>query len=184
MSEEQLKKLMITPLSNFDIHKYLPNVPIIKYEELGDYENIIELLPNYKSAIIILVQQKENVGHWVALIRDNKKILFFCSYGYKPDKHLLWTQKYLRRGLGQNEPLLSHLLNKAVDDGYNVIFNTTVYQDRENKMISTCGRHVVNVIKYILSNKNSTEKDYYNHIQQLCKKYHENADAVICREVP
>lgn len=183
MEEEEIKKLMITPLSNFDINKYLPNVPIYTYEQLGEFDDISQILPGKKSAIVLLFQQRENTGHWVGVVRDNKKIFFFCSYGNKPDKSLLWTPKYLRKSLGQNEPFLSHLLNKAVDDGYEVFFNSHVYQDKKNKYISTCGRHVINYINFKLTKKQNSDKDYYNYITSLCKKYNEVPDAIISRLV-
>jgi hypothetical protein len=78
MSKEQAVKKKITPtqasklvpileepMDNFNIQKYLPNVPIITYNELPKYGTIDKILPHSGSYAIILYQNSPNSGHWV-----------------------------------------------------------------------------------------------------------------------
>ena len=180
----QIKTLMLTPLSDADIKRYLPNTPIIKYEELSNFDSIEELLPKAKSSVIILAEQRESVGHWFSVFRNNNNICYFDPFGYRVDKALLFTPIYLRRGLGQKIPFLSHLLNQALDNGFIVSFNQHDYQNRDDTAISTCGRHCVNRIRFNNQSIDFRPEDYFRYMNGLAKKLNESFDAVVCRLVP
>ena len=155
------------PLSDSDLTRLLPDHPkIIKYSELGRYNDVRELLPKSRDYVILLVEQKLNRGHWVALLRNGNMIEYFDPYGYRPDKALLWTPRQLRKRLGQDEPHLSHLLNKAKDDGMKVVFGETSYQKRDDPGVQTCGRHLVMRIRHLLHNEDSSPKTYHRDMKR------------------
>jgi len=161
---------VIQPLGDGDIKSHLPNIKVITYEELENYNRIEELLPRSKDAVVILYQKNEGYGHWVCICRDNMKITFFDPLGYRPDKQLLWTERYLRKKVGQSIPFMSHLLNKALKHGYKVTFNVFKFQ-KESSEVNTCGRHVVSYIKYWMKTANPNIKDYLQIQNQLKDTY-------------
>ena len=67
---------------NCEMHK------IIKYSELSNYSCFSELLPNEQNFIVLLIEQKENSGHWVCIVRENDNIYLFDSYGSSLDREL------------------------------------------------------------------------------------------------
>jgi len=164
-------------LSDLDVKQNLPNVKIVKYEELKNYNSIQELLPNKVDAIV----NRPNCGHWLAILRNINQIHFFDSYGYRPDKQLLWTEKYMRKELNQDFPFLSLLLNKAVDDGFKVSFNEVQYQKKDDG-INTCGRWVIYRIRDFLQNRR-TPQQFKKHIESLIKSYELIPDLIITKLV-
>jgi len=170
-------------LSDQDIEKYLydKKVKIMSYDRLTDYQNINELLPRTRDAVVLLYRRKENYGHWVCLCRDNNKLFFYDPLGYRPDKQLFWTEKYLRKSLNQDEPHLSYLLNDALKRKYKIFFNETKYQ-KEEQAINTCGRHIVNFINYFMKAKTPSFKEFYN-IMVSNLKHHElnNFDLLVSK---
>jgi hypothetical protein len=150
---KQLETITTTPMDNFQIEKYLPNVPIISYSDLPKYSSIEDILPHNNSYAVILYQNSENSGHWTALFRKDNKIYFFCSYGSKVDEPLNWISKESNKKLGINAPYLSILLNKT---GMPVYYNTIEHQD-EDKRVSTCGRYVVYFIKSMLNGQDLSD---------------------------
>ena len=180
--KEIYEKLYI-PLSDEEIKKLVPYAPIVIYEDLENYNTIEELLPNKRSAIVLFVKTfAENSGHWVALLRNDKNIYYFDSYGLRPDKALSFSPKELRRGFGQKIPLLSHLLNQALDDGYEVSFNEVKYQDK-NPAVMTCGRWIVSRISFNKHEVNNTPENYKKLIETKMKNYELTPDLVICKLV-
>jgi hypothetical protein len=161
-----LNENMSYSLSDADIKNLLydKNIKIMSYDKLEDYNNIEELLPRRRDAVIILYRRKENYGHWVCLCKDDKKLFFFDPLGYRPDKQLLWTEKYLRKTLNQDEPHLSYLLNDALKRKYKIYFNETKYQ-KEEQAINTCGRHIVNFINYFMKSENPSFRYFYNSMK-------------------
>ncbi len=144
---KKIEKVATTPLDNFQLNDYLPNVPIITYNELPKYSSIEQILPHNNSYAIILYQNSENSGHWTALFRKDNNIYFFCSYGSKVDEPLKWISKEENKKLGINAPYLSMLLNKTKMPVY---YNKISHQD-EDRRVSTCGRFVVYFIKNMLN---------------------------------
>jgi hypothetical protein len=170
-------------LSDADIKRELPNVKIINYSDLDGYSSIEQLLPRRLDAVVILVELKENVGHWVCVIRSGKKgdsIVFFDPYGVRPDKELSWISPYMNKKLGQDIPHMSYLLNKAVDDGFKVSFNNVKYQ-KQSPAINTCGRHCISVIRYFRETPNPSLKKYKAYMDRLVKDNHLNYDLIVTR---
>lgn len=133
-------KTIATPLSDQDIHEYLPEARIIKYSELAKYPSIAELLPEVKSYVIMLYEDSPNKGHWVQVCKPREDlVVYFDSYGGHPDAPLNWTPESRRIGLGEGKPLLSKLLDECSEE---VCYNKIHYQ-KEGANINDCGRWCV-----------------------------------------
>ena len=172
------------PLTDSDIRKYIPNVKILNYDDLSKVNSIIQILPSKKDAFILIYEAQPNIGHWVCIIRENKTIIFFDPYGYRPDKFLSFTPQNMRKVLNQEIPHLTLLLNNALDLDFKVVFNEFQFQDRNKKSIATCGRHVVGVMKYFASRRNPTLDKYYKLIMKLSKTHQLTPDLLISKLVP
>ena len=178
--------LVEQPLSDDDLRNLLSDfqpVRILTYSELSKYDDIQQLLPNNKDYVIILVQFKINFGHWVGLARNYDNIFYFDSYGYRVDKHHDLQPQNMKNKLNQKEPILSWLLNNAIDNGFNVYFNSKKYQkdSRPTSNINTCGRHVATFLKYFMTHNNPNFKNYYNYMNGLKNKYNLNYDYVVTK---
>jgi len=141
ISKENAKKIQYNAMGDDVIKKYLPYARILTYNELSKYSTIEELLPKDLDYIIILYQNKVNVGHWVLLSRYNDTIEFFSSYGDYIDEPLKWNDLGRNIGLGQSKPYLSILLSNAIQSKkFNVIYNSFDFQNKNDLSIATCGR--------------------------------------------
>lgn len=130
---------MQTNISTTDITKYLgPNAKVMKYSELADYDDILEVLPSDKSYAIILIEESPNAGHWVCIMRYGDFIETFDSYGCHIDYEFKFINNCIRRLLGQTRHFLSELLAKC--DSKKIIYNKKRFQGSES---STCGRHCI-----------------------------------------
>ena len=78
---KSVEERMKTPMSNSDLEKHtgIKEADIILYSNLRNYSKIEELLPDDKSARIILMEEVPQSGHWVALMRYGKTIEYFNS---------------------------------------------------------------------------------------------------------
>jgi hypothetical protein len=156
------------PTSDSFVRKYLgSDAKILKYEELDKFNSIKELLPKKRDFVVMLVETTENCGHWFAIVRINKTITYFDSYGLRPDKSLLWTDKYTRKSLNQDIPFVSLLLNKAIDEGFKVYFNEIKFQDITMPKYVTCGLWCISFILYYMKHNKPTLKGYYDMIRQI-----------------
>ncbi|MCX6711627.1 MAG: Ulp1 family isopeptidase [Candidatus Woesearchaeota archaeon] len=168
----QLKHIEKTCMSNEDINKYLPNCKIVSYNELPKYTSIFQLLPHNKSYVIILYQQSENSGHWVALLRYNNTIEYFDSLGNAPDVPLKWNSPEQNLSLGINDKYLSNLLAKSK---MRIIYNPIKYQEQNNE-ISTCGAHAVLRIQTMLKGYDLAQ--YYEIMKKAKKEMGVNFDEI------
>jgi hypothetical protein len=171
---------LFQPLSDLELRKLLPpDVPIVRYEELEKYDTIEELLPNARSAIVLFVSTVEkDSGHFTALMRSNKRIMFFDPYGLRVDKNLLFAKKHLRKEFNQNIPFLSYLLNKAKDDGFKVSFNEVKYQSND-KHIQTCGYWCASRINFNKYEVNNSPENYKKLISKFMKDYNVGSDLAV-----
>lgn len=180
---ERIYKKSRIPLGDDELTEILKpfNIKVMIYEDLKKFNSIQQLLPREKDAVVILVLMEETSGHYVSVLRNKKNILFFCSYGFRPDKHLLWVDKQTRRDLNQNIPHLSYLLNRAIDDKFKVSFSEIKFQDYKDGSISTCGRHIALLIKYWFRTDNPNLKGYLQYINRLVKDYQLNYDLIVSK---
>ena len=139
-----IQKRISEPMSNEDLEKYLSVKPsdIMKYADLSKYQSIEQLLPKDGDFQIILIEDKQNSGHWVSVARYGKTIEYFNSYGAKWDTDWRFIPRIVRIILGQNTNDLTRLFNKAEKDGYKVVWNKKRLQ-KLSPAIQTCGRWVV-----------------------------------------
>jgi hypothetical protein len=142
-----MNKILKTPLTNFDIKKYLGDDTfdnIIKYSDLDDYTDLEELLPYDKSYKIILIEYDLDQGHWICISRYGKTIEIFNSFGTKHDDDDFEDNDVKNEYLGQSELYLDKLINKEVIEmKFNLIYNKIRFQEKSHE-INTCGRHVIN----------------------------------------
>ena len=81
---KKVNKTIKKSISDLDIERYFSRSvqkDIIKYSDLKNYSSIDQLLPKNKSFKFMLLESKHNSGHWLGLLRYNKTIEFFNSYG-------------------------------------------------------------------------------------------------------
>ncbi len=170
----KIEKIEDTPMSNFDIKFYLPDVKIIPYSDLKFVKTINQILPKNKSYVIILYQNTQNCGHWVCLMRYDDTIEFFCSYGSKVDESLEWLPREKNFELGITEPYLTNLLKKTK---LKVIYNPIPYQSKKDLDISTCGRHcVLRIIKML---EGFDLQEYFKTLYLLKKKLKIDYDKIV-----
>jgi len=170
-NKEMLKILKKIPVEDSDINEISPETKVITYGELKNYNDINELLPNNNSSIIILYEQEENTGHWVAIKRLNDCIYYFNSYGGDIDAPLKWS-KSKNKKLGQGTPYLKILLQKTP---LKVFHNVKQYQS-DDPNITTCGLWCMAFIKSGL-----TIDEFDSWIMNLKKKLKLSNDDLITK---
>lgn len=170
---KEINQRMSHALTDGDLIKYFGKSYrkyIMTYSDLSKYNTINQLLPKDKSFIIILIEFKENNGHWVSLSRDGDTIVYFNSYGGTdgfPSSELNLLSHSKRIELDQYYKYLNILLTKALKK-YKVIFNKVQFQIYDQN-IATCGRHVcfhLLMFKYY----NMSLKQYIDFMKKL-KRY-------------
>ena len=138
VSEDVIIQRIQTPLSNSDIEKFFPGMNTLKYSELKNYSDIDELLPNDLDFKVILIEQENNLGHWVCISKYNNTIEYFNPYGTKVDNDKKWISKLKNMLLGQCEDVLSEMMEKSK---YKCVYSKTKFQKLKPN-IETCGRWV------------------------------------------
>lgn len=129
------------PLSDLDIRKFFKNkINIMRYSELQNYDNILDVLGKYERVIILFEAEKMN--HWVLLMiirKPNKKpfILFHDSYGCIPNNEFNYIPKSFQKMSNQDRNVLLHLL---IDCPLQTHYNQYRLQKISSE-ISTCGKH-------------------------------------------
>ena len=135
-----LKKEVARPLSFSEMKSKLPDVNIIEYTNLDQYNDIQEALGS-QGACIILYMESRNYGHWVLLMKKNNNTLeFFDSYGIILDDEF----KFINYESGAQVQNLHYLTYLILKSGFSyVICNTTKLQQDDKNKIQTCGRWVL-----------------------------------------
>jgi hypothetical protein len=146
--EPILVNAMKSPLSNDDILKICDGkCKVIKYEELRDMMTLDEMFHPHK-AVVILYETEHNYGHWVAMLKnpgDKPGIVeFFDSYGMKPDTELKMIDSYYRKMSGQNQPILTWLIESSP---YQCEWNEYDFQSKRRN-VNSCGRWAALRVKW------------------------------------
>lgn len=129
-------------MTDLDFKRYFgDDVPILKYSELGNYNNIQELLPEDKSFVIVLTESEYNSGHWCVLMRYGNTIEWFDAYGVHPEGELSFIPKAVKKMLGQDKYYLSRLL-ETMPSNMKFVYNNKKFQVLKDG-VNTCGRWVV-----------------------------------------
>jgi hypothetical protein len=177
---QEIKSRIPKPLTDADIERHTGLTKIVKYSELDNYKTIEELLPADKSAVIILIEDQFNSGHWVAVMRYGKTIEYFNSYGAKWDTDWRFINRMMRMILQQNTNEMTRLMDTAKKDGWDTIWNKHRFQ-KISGQIQTCGRHVV--LRIEMMKMGYTLSEYYDFIKKREKEMGENADFIVAKFV-
>jgi len=168
------------PLTDSDLIYFLgKNVKdnIIKFSDLENYKSIEKLLPTDRSYKIILIENTHNVGHWVVILRYDKTIEYFNSYGTNPINDLNYVENNNNIVLNQSKQYIKKLLNDAINKNYIVIYNKKRFQKLKSS-INTCGRHVVSRI-IAMTKLNLDLEKYINLLDKYKRKYKITYDQAI-----
>jgi hypothetical protein len=135
-------KSLETMMTDLEFKRYFGlDVPIIKYSELSNYNNMEELLPNDKDFKIILTESEYNSGHWCCIMRYGNIIEWFDSYGVHPEGQLSFIPLPIKQMLGEDKYHLTRLL-KTLKPNQKIIFNNKAFQVLKDG-VNTCGRWVI-----------------------------------------
>jgi len=115
---------------------------IIKYSDLINYDCFCKLLPNTEFDFkVILIEMKENVGHWTCVVRHKNNIFLFDPYGCSIDKELSFIDQAQRVLLGEEKQLINRLI-RLCDCSVNIYENDNKFQSLKEG-VSCCGRWVI-----------------------------------------
>ena len=95
--------------------------------------------------MILLYEHTPMHGHWVAVMRYENTIEFFCPYGsspYSPNSPLEWNTPEESAVVDATSNYMETLLDKAEGEGWNVIYNKMDFQEKRNN-VNTCGAFCV-----------------------------------------
>ena len=118
-----------------DINKIIGyKINMITYDDLDKINNIEELFnKDLGNACLILVRNAPRSGHWIILVKNNRDITFFDSYGGFIDDQLDYTPvKYY--------PKLSKLLLKYLNKNPKRVHYNDYQLQQLKEGVSTCGR--------------------------------------------
>lgn len=182
VTESMIAGRISTPMTDADLERHTGIKPtdIIKYSDLKNYNDITDLLPSDKSARIILIEDKYNSGHWVALLRYGKTIEYFNSYGAKWDTDWKFVNKMMRMILGENTNEMTRLMDKAKQEGWETIWNEKRFQKLDSK-IQTCGRWCVFRIEMMKMGYNL--KEFQAFIKKQTKEQGVATDYLVAKYV-
>ena len=138
-------------------------------------------LPNEKDFCIILIETKQNSGHWTALMKNNGLLEWFDSYGLGVDKELNFISNFMRRVLGQSEKQLTKLIDSSP---YECVYNHVQLQTHKS-FDNTCGRWVCSRILHFKKGLNLKQYiDYLNYVvEQNNFKNILKYDLVVIKEI-
>jgi hypothetical protein len=128
-------------LTDTDMRRLLPGIPIMTYTDLFGYKSLSDLMRK-GAAVILYPNTSIQEGHWTGVLytvddRGKKVIEFFDPYGISPDREF-------RIGHIKQPHIMSLLLARS---RYETTYNEHMLQ-QPSERIATCGRHVVNRIRY------------------------------------
>jgi hypothetical protein len=178
---ENMQRTLAYSLSDADIRHILgQGTKIIEFKDMDTFANIYDLLPNEKDFAIVLVEQKDNNGHWVMLLRDGNRIEQFDSYGCTLESELNFVTAAMNKMLGQSKKEF-HDLMKTIDDEDELVFNKSRLQ-AEDPNIATCGRHCC--LRAMMHNIGYSLEEYL----QFLDDHHEESglpiDVIVSKFVP
>lgn len=119
-------------------------IPIMSYSDLIERGVMNVLRETPSNAVVFLVRQKPDYGHWCLCWLKTKGseqgLHCYDSYGNEPDGKE-WKQNLTEKTLKQLNQENPYLLSQLYESGKSIYFNEYQHQNI-NKNISTCGRHV------------------------------------------
>jgi hypothetical protein len=171
---------MTEPMSDADLEVYLPQAKIFMFRELKGYPTIQSILRKPRDYMILLYEHTPQNGHWVAVLRYENTIEFFCPYGsspYSPNSPLEWNSPEENAVVDATHNYLEDLLNKADADGWEVIYNKMDFQEKRDN-VNTCGAFCVwRVLCLIEDNMNLSA--FQNGMKELHKRMGISYDEIV-----
>jgi hypothetical protein len=167
-----------TPLTDSHISRYgVPREDIIVYSDLGDEYDIEGLLTDEHPYKIMLIEYKENTGHWVLImkyeLKGKKTLEYFNPFGLYPSKKDFVDDEVLNDRLDQEQLFLNKLFHKEMGeaDFDDLIYNKVKFQSRADN-VNTCGRHCLMRL-ICMKEFNMDLSDYIKYM----KRFREELDA-------
>ena len=172
-----IEEKMMTPLTNTEICSMLgyKEEDIIPYSKLAEYKTIQELLPEDKCFKILLLEEAPNRGHFVCLYRQEDLIVYFNSYGEKPDRDMKCIPRCIRKMLGEDKPEITRLC-----DGMKIWYNHKKLQGKDTQ---TCGRYCVFAIE-MMKMGYSPDQVLEALTRYANQNGHESYDTAVCAITP
>ena len=177
LPDEEIKRRLRTPLSDDDVDKYFEGhkTEILKYSALENFNTIDELMPKPFDYKIILIETKQNQGHWVLLMKINNTIEYFNSYGVNADIQKNSLNKMMNRMLGQKEDFVTRLIRNSKKK---YVINNIPFQNK-NPEIATCGRWCI--IRILTAEKTGMDLTAFTrYILNNCDKMKISPDMLVC----
>ena len=175
MSEAEVQRIVRKPLSDADLRHILgDDLKIVQYSDLSKYSTLNDLLPKPTDDCIILYEEEEDSGHWVALLKYGNTVEYFDPYGSKWDTPLTWNTRIENQQLGQSMKYLSGLLERS---NLKRIYSPYHFQ-KLNGTVNTCGSHCAHRI-YRLRHDNMDLHDYYGYMEDAEHKLKASPDEVV-----
>ena len=178
---EDIKKTLAYSLSDADIRYILgQGTKIVEFKDLDTFADIYDLLPEKKDFAIILVESKDNSGHWVMLLRDGNRIEQFDSYGCPLETELNFISSAMNRILGQSKKEF-HQLMRTIDDEDELVYNKARLQ-AEDPNIATCGRHCC--LRALMHNLGYSLEEYLQFLEDHKEETGLPIDVIVAKFVP
>jgi hypothetical protein len=154
------------PLHSYQIERF--GIPVIEYDKFRNMtlDKLVDILCRYKG-IVILYLNASDCGHYCALLKCKRDIIFFDPYGIEydsddillPDSEIDWDNDF-RKYSGDKK--LIYLLKDLHRNGTKIYANHFPFQIYSNN-ISTCGYHCLLRIFF----SDFSEKKYNEMMQDL-----------------
>jgi hypothetical protein len=143
------------------------DLKIVKFQQLGDYSDIRQLLPKKQDFCILFYQDDKqgdtNVGHWTILMRNGDYFEFADPYGLDNSKELSYIPKNKRIMYGEGFDYLTNLL-KSTKHSYSPYDYQSWSPD-----VATCGRWAM-LRGYAFKNGIRTAKEFHNLINKKMRQ--------------
>jgi len=179
--KEKLKshytKLLAQMVSDTDFSRFLDDVDgkVIKYSELSHFNTIDELLPsNPFDYRIVLTEDSYNQGHWCCLVKTSKNIVWFDSYGVRPDGELSLIPASVRRMLGEDHYYLTRIIKSSYRK---VSYNKIRYQVLQTG-VNTCGKW--STLFILMSKFGYSLKEFQTFMQKQKEESGKPFDILVC----
>jgi hypothetical protein len=140
---------------------------------LFKYNDLLQLLPNKLSILVILINtDPTSGGHWCVLVRQNKLLTYFDSYGKGIDDELKYISDTNKEILHETKPYLSILVNKLVNENnFTLTYNNIKFQNY-SEGVNTCGKYVVFITNSLLNGLNLQESQkLLKHLKKRDNSY-------------
>jgi hypothetical protein len=154
-------------LSNFDIMDFFNDkINIVCYKDIHKFNSIDELLGKYNRCIILYESTKGN--HWACILKPYDYILYFDSYGIKPENEFRFIAPKYRKEQQEGD-----LIKLLVNQPLKIHFSQYRLQ-KLKKGINTCGKWCSVISKLMIN-----EDEFNDIIKDLRMTFKLKNDEII-----